>query len=63
MQRESRPAMARMQAFTIKGRLSFYHATGEQGGTAGAPSCLIAFDKENTAVLERCGIEGKLVKL
>ena len=47
----------------IKGRLSFYHASGEQGGTAGAPSCLISFDKENTAVLERCGIEGKLVKL
>ena len=47
----------------IKGRLSFYHASGEQGGTAGAPSCLISFDKENTAVLERCGIDGKLVKL
>lgn len=47
----------------IKGRLSFYHVTGEPGGTAGAPSCLIAFDKENTAVLERCGIEGKLVKI
>ena len=47
----------------IKGRLSFYHVTGEPGGTAGAPSCLIAFDKDNTAVLERCGIEGKLVKI
>ena len=47
----------------IKGRLSFYHTSGEQGGTAGAPSCLISFNKENTAVLERCGIEGKLVKL
>jgi hypothetical protein len=46
----------------IKGRLSFYHVTGEQGGTAGAPSCLIAFNKENTAVLETCGIDGKLVK-
>ena len=32
-------------------------------GILGAPSCLIAFDKENTATLERCGIEGKLVKL
>lgn len=47
----------------IKGRLSFYHVTGEPGGTAGAPSCLIAFDKENTTVLDRCGIEGKLVKV
>lgn len=48
--------------YYIKGRLSFYHVTGEQGGTAGAPSCLIAFNKENTAVLETCGIDGKLVK-
>jgi len=47
----------------IRGRLCFHHVTGERGGTAGAPSCLIAFDKENTAALERCGIEGKLVKL
>lgn len=45
----------------IRGRLRFYHVTGEQGGTAGAPSCLISFNKENTAVLETCGIEGKLV--
>lgn len=30
----------------IRGRLRFYHVTGEQGGTAGAPSCLISFDKE-----------------
>lgn len=47
----------------IKGRLSFYHVTGERGSTAGAPSCLIAFGKANTAVLESCGIEGKLVQL
>ena len=47
----------------IKGRLSFYHVTGEQGGTAGAPSCLIAFDQANTAILETCGIAGKLVIL
>lgn len=44
----------------IKGRLSFYHVTGERGGTAGAPSCLIAFDEQNTARLRQCGIEGKL---
>lgn len=47
----------------IKGRLSFYHVTGEQGGTAGAPSCLIAFDQANTAILKTCGIAGKLVIL
>lgn len=47
----------------IKGRLRFYHVSGEQGGTAGAPSCLIAFDKENTEVLRNCGIEGKFIVL
>ncbi|KAB6363619.1 adenine methyltransferase, partial [Bacteroides xylanisolvens] len=45
----------------IRGRLRFYHVTGEQGGTAGAPSCLISFNGENTAALKMCGIEGKLV--
>lgn len=29
----------------LKGRLSFYHVTGKQGGTAGAPSVLIAYGK------------------
>lgn len=47
----------------IKGRLSFYHVTGERGGTAGAPSCLIAFDEANGEVLRTCGIEGKFILL
>ena len=47
----------------IKGRLSFYHVTGERGGTAGAPSCLIAFDRQNTDFLRTSHIEGKLVCL
>lgn len=47
----------------IKGRLSFYHVSGEQGGTAGAPSCLISFDAANTEILKNCGIEGKLIIL
>lgn len=47
----------------IKGRLSFHHVTGERGGTAGAPSCLISFDEQNTEALRRSGIEGKLLLL
>ncbi len=47
----------------IKGRLSFYHVTGEKGGPAGAPSCLISFDEQNTEVLKKCGIAGKLLLL
>lgn len=47
----------------IKGRVSFYHVTGMQGGPEGAPSCLIAFDRHNTEMLEQIGIEGCLVRL
>ena len=47
----------------IKGRLSFHHVTGERGGTAGAPSCLIAFDETNGEVLKNCAIEGKFIRL
>ena len=47
----------------IKGRLSFHHVTGERGGTAGAPSCLISFDEQNTEALKRSGIKGKSLLL
>jgi hypothetical protein len=47
----------------IRGRLSFHHVTGERGGTAGAPSCLIAFDEANREVLRTCGIEGKFIRI
>lgn len=47
----------------IKGRLSFHHVSGERGGTAGAPSCLISFDIKNSEVLKNCGIQGKFVLL
>lgn len=47
----------------IKGRLSFYDVHGVKGGTAGAPSCLVAYGDEAVKRLENCGINGKLVKL
>ena len=47
----------------IKGRLKFFHVTGKEGGTAGAPSCLISFNEENSKVLMNCGIEGKFVRI
>lgn len=47
----------------IKGRLSFHHVTGERGGTAGAPSCLIAFDEANSQVLKNCGIAGRIFEI
>ena len=46
----------------IAGRLRFYHATGEQAGTAGAPSVLAAFDEANAAMLAQSGIRGKYIR-
>lgn len=47
----------------IKGRIRFYHLSGHQGGTPGAPSILIAYGKENAIALENSGITGKLLYL
>lgn len=47
----------------IKGRLKFYHVTGEQGDSAGSPSVLIAYGEDNTKTLQQCDIEGKFVRL
>ena len=43
----------------IKGRLRFYHVTGERGQSAGAPSVLIAYGQENATILRDSGINGK----
>jgi len=45
----------------IKGRLKFYHVSGEQGDSAGAPSVLIAYGKNSAERLENCGIKGKFL--
>lgn len=43
----------------LAGRLSFYHVTGKQGGTAGAPSVLIAYGGlANTRLLGNARIAG-----
>lgn len=47
----------------IKGRLKFYHATGEQGDSAGAPSVLIAYGEENARALAKSAIKGCVVRL
>lgn len=47
----------------IKGRLSFYDVHGNKGGTAGAPSCLVAYGLEAVERLKNSGIAGKLVML
>ena len=47
----------------IKGRLKFYHVSGQQGDSAGAPSVLIAYGLQNVKALENSGIEGKFIRL
>ena len=47
----------------IKGRLKFYHVTGKQGDSAGAPSVLIAYGKENAEILSNSTIRGKYIRL
>jgi hypothetical protein len=47
----------------IKGRLKFYHVSGKQGDSAGAPSCLVSYNKENSQYLKNSNIKGKLIQL
>lgn len=47
----------------IKGRLSFCDVTGKKGGTAGAPSCLVAYGEEAHGRLKSSGIKGKLLRV
>lgn len=47
----------------IHGRVKFYKPDGTQGKSAGAPSVLIAYGKENAKVLKACGIKGSFVNV
>lgn len=47
----------------VKGRIRFYHVSGVQGGTPGAPSIFIAYGKENALALKNSGIPGKYLDL
>ena len=49
--------------FFFEGRLCFYHVDGKKGGTANAPSCLVSYSEEDTAIIEKSGLKGKLVYL
>jgi hypothetical protein len=47
----------------IKGRLKFYHVSGQQASSAGAPSVIVAYGKNNAESLENSNIKGKFIKL
>lgn len=45
----------------LKRRIKFFDVRGRQGGTAPAPSCLIAFGKDNLQALSKSRLPGSLV--
>jgi len=47
----------------IKGRLKFYHKNGKIAQSAGAPSVLIAYGKNNVNKLHKAKIEGVFITL
>lgn len=53
--------------FFFKGRLSFHKGCGEKGGTSNAPSCLVTYSREDTAMIrvaeENGLLKGRLVLL
>lgn len=49
--------------FFFKGRIAFYHIDGAVGGTAGAPSCLVAYGNTNVERIMASGLTGKLIVL
>jgi hypothetical protein len=49
--------------FFFQGRLRFHYVTGERGDTANAPSCLVAYGKNNIEHIKYSGLKGKLVIL
>ena len=49
--------------FFFEGRLRFYHVDGKQGGTANAPSCLVAYGNKNVEAIRQSELKGRLVIL
>lgn len=47
----------------VKGRIKFYHVSGIQGGTPGAPSVFVAYGINNALALKNSGIKGKYLEL
>ncbi len=53
--------------FFFCGRLRFFHVTGQRGGTANAPSCLVSYSEDDTrAIMQaqaRGDVQGRLCVL
>jgi DNA N-6-adenine-methyltransferase (Dam) len=44
------------------GRVTFHRPNGDAAGSAGAPSVLVAYGKENAELLKSCSLQGAYVK-
>jgi len=47
----------------LKGRLQFHYPDGRKGESAGSPSVLIAYGRQEAEVLRTCGLPGKFIDL
>tara|TARA_R110002153_G_scaffold17782_2_gene61915 strand:+ start:243 stop:761 length:519 start_codon:yes stop_codon:yes gene_type:complete len=47
----------------LRGRLKFHKPDGTVGGTAGAPSCLIAYGDGNLQALRDCELDGVVLEI
>jgi hypothetical protein len=47
----------------LRGRLKFHKPDGTVGGSAGAPSCLIAYGDNNLEVLRTCALDGVVLEI
>lgn len=48
----------------LRGRVTFLRGDGSKVyANSGAPSCLVAYGDSDREILEKCGLEGKLVRL
>jgi hypothetical protein len=49
--------------FFVSKRIHFYDVNGQRGGSAGAPSVLIAYGRNNAIALQNCGLKGSYIPL
>lgn len=50
--------------FFLKGRVKFYHVDRSMANNSGgAPSCLIAYGKQNSEIVENSRLKGKFISL
>jgi hypothetical protein len=47
----------------LRGRLKFHRPDGTVGGSAGAPSCLIAYGDECFEILRHCSLDGAVLEI